>query len=526
MVMSPAHSTFRSGGFRAGLANWRYRVTPSSWSTVATGRAQSWPDARCGEKALRASRISTGISLDGGVRAFVKRNSVLLGVLLVLAIVPGAAAQPPSQDDEVPPRIARLEKWLLAIKGHRPGALDDHVRLVSAWNQEELRLIWVDISSVVSLIREPGVSLFYVSEPRPASGPTRQVSPLATARSTQVLYTVGELRRLRALARQISPKAMPGPENDILKRGAMLHADIEILVPGRSRAASSGRPGPGGSTVFMNDGQQLALTDTVSHWNMGRRLLDRVRPVESKTLKTVPDPGADETVRQWYVVGCAYMLRTRFIELNHFSRALELFPGDPDVLFLAASAHESNAGVRTQSVMRALKAPRDVTFDVQDAGTELRLAEQLYKRALERNPAFIEARIRLGRVLALRGRHEEAIEQLKQGQSATEPVLQFYAHLFLGGEFEAVGNGPEARRSYERAVAIQPRAQSPLLGLSRVADQAGDRAAARQMIARVLELPADDVERADPWWIYDLVQARRVDGLLAQLRQHIESLPS
>jgi hypothetical protein len=447
-------------------------------------------------------------------------------VLLVLATSSSTAAQPSSQGDEVPPRIARLEKWLSAIATHRPGAIDDGVRLVSAWNQEELRLIWIDVSTIVSLIREPGVALFYVSEQTRAGGPTRQVNPLATTRSMQVLYSVGELRRLRGIAKQVSPLGTPGPENDILKRGAMLHADIEILVPGRSSAASSGRPGPGGSTVFMNDGQQLALTDTVSHWNMGRRLLDRVRPVDSKKSKTVPDPGADETVRQWYLVGCAYMLRTRFMEMNHFSRALELFPNDPDVLFLAASAHENNAGVRTQSVMRSLKAPRDVTFEVQDEGAELRLAEQLYKRALERNPKLIEARIRLGRVLALRGRHEEAIEQLKQGQTASEPLLQFYAHLFLGGEFEALANGPEARRSYERASAIQPTAQSPLFGLSRVADQEGDRAAAREIIARVLTLPAHDVERADPWWVYDVVQARHVDGLLAQLRQQIERLPS
>lgn len=455
-----------------------------------------------------------------------KRHSVLVLVLLVLAIAPSAAARLLSQGDDIPPRVARLERWLSAIASHRPGALDDHVRLVNTWTQEELRLIWVDVSTIVALIREPGVSIFFVSEPRPATGPARQVNPLATVRATQVLYTVGELRGLRAIANRLSPGGKPGRENDIVKRGAMLHADIEILVPWRSSAASSGRPGPGGATVFMNDGQQLALTDTVSHWNMGQRLLDRVRPADSTKMNTVPDPAADETVRQWYLAGCAYMLRTRFLEMNQFSRALELFPNDPDVLFLAASAHETNAGVRTQSVMRSLKAPRDVTFDVQDEGGELRRAEQLYKRALERNPTLIEARIRLGRVLALRGRHQEAIAQLKQGQTASEPVLQFYAHLFLGGEFEALGNGPEARQSYERAATIQPTAQSPLFGLSRVADQAGDRATARELIARVLKLPANDLERADPWWIYDVFQARRVDGLLAQLRQQIERLPS
>ena len=196
-----------------------------------------------------------------------------------------------------------------------------------------------------------------------------------------------------------------------------------------------------------------------------------------------------------------------------------MFPNDPDLLFQAAAVHEAVAGVRTQAALRTMKVPMGVTFDVQSEGAELRRAEQLYKRALERNPAMVEARIRLGRVLGLRGRHQEAIDQLRQGQSAQEPLLQYYAHLFLGAEYEALGNGSEARRSYEQAAAVAPTAQSPLLGLSRVADRAGDRAAAREAVARVLELPVDDSDEADPWWVYEVAHARNVDQLLEDLRR-------
>ena len=55
--------------------------------------------------------------------------------------------------------------------------------------------------------------------------------------------------------------------------------------------------------------------------------------------------------------------------------------------------------------------------------------------------------------------------------------------------------------------------------MSRVADVAGDRAAAREAIARVVKLPVSDVERTDPWSVYELAQGRHVDGLLAELRQ-------
>jgi hypothetical protein len=461
----------------------------------------------------------------------VKRASTSTTRLFVIAAAlwltaDGLGAQSAPQD-EVSSRITRFETWLTAIAAHRPGVLDESVRLAGTWDQQQLRLIWMDALSVVSLVREPDVSLFFVTEPGWAGYSTRQISPVATNRAQQVLYTVGELRRLRAIARRVSPQGTPGPENDILKRGAMLHADVEMLPHTRGDAsASDARPGPAGTTVFMDDGTQLGLANTVSHWDMGRRLLDRVRPLDSKdTLKTRPDPGADQIVRRWYLAGCAYMLRTRFIDVNQFNRARELFPRDPDVLFFVASVHEYFAGARTQSVMRSLKAPREVKFDVQDEGAELRLAEQLYRRVLEANPSLTEARIRLGRVLGLRDRHEEAVMQLRQSRSVEDPLLQFYVHLFLGREFEVLGNGLEARQSYERAAALAPTAQSPLLGLSRVADQAGDRAAARELIGRLLELPVHDQERADPWWVYEIVQARGVDGLLADLRQQIAALP-
>jgi tetratricopeptide (TPR) repeat protein len=94
-----------------------------------------------------------------------------------------------------------------------------------------------------------------------------------------------------------------------------------------------------------------------------------------------------------------------------------------------------------------------------------------------------------------------------------------YANLFLAAEFEALGNGAEARRSYERAAAIESLAQSPLFGLSRLADQAGDRAAAREAIARVLELPPNAYERTDPWWVYEVAQSRDIDRWLADIRQ-------
>jgi tetratricopeptide (TPR) repeat protein len=276
--------------------------------------------------------------------------------------------------------------------------------------------------------------------------------------------------------------------------------------------------------LYMNDGQQIGSQETVNHWDMGRRLLDRVRPEVTNAPKAVADPGHDETVRLWYLATGAHMAAIRQIELNHFLRSIELFPDDPELLMSAAAIHESFAGVRTQSAIRKANIPRDVDLGVRTEGQELRLAEQLYKRALEANPKLLEARIRLGRVLGLRGRHEDAAAQLRQGVSAAEPILQYYAHLFLAAELETLGNEEEARRSYQRAAALYPTAQSPLLGLSRVSSQLGDRDGAREAVGRVLKLPADDEARGDPWWVYEIAFARDVNERLEKLRKAMVSL--
>jgi hypothetical protein len=172
----------------------------------------------------------------------VKRHSLVLVAGLFLAASSGGAAQQSSERDAVTPRIGRLEQWFSAIASHRPGAVDEQVRLVNTWNQEQLHQIWIAVSTIVSLVREPDVSLFYVNEPSTRSGPGQQgqLSSLATSRSTQVLYTVGELRRIRALVKRVSPTGQPGPENDIVKRGALLHADIALLTPVASRADAVG----------------------------------------------------------------------------------------------------------------------------------------------------------------------------------------------------------------------------------------------------------------------------------------------
>jgi tetratricopeptide (TPR) repeat protein len=466
-----------------------------------------------------------------------RRRSPHAGVIALAVLMSAMAQRSPLAQVAVTPapppslRIERLEQWLQAVERHQPGELDDHVKEISEWGAESLRLIWVDTTSLVSLVREPDISVFYISEPMspnrsrerlaPPGSPGSQL-PQPFNRSKPVVYSIGELRRLKALARTLVTNGGAGVENRVLKRGAMLHADIAMWVPVTARRKGvSGADGMQGSTLYVKDGQPVRFEEEVSHYEMGRRLLDKVR-AEGRTFPNtiVADPRGDVTVCRWYLATSAHMQGTMWLDVRHLDRALELCSEDPEVQFFAGALHETLAGVRRQVAIKNARLPRDVTLSVQSAAAELRRAEGLYRRTLEINPKMSEARIRLGRVLGQRGRHEEAATELRQaGSEVAEPVLQYYAALFLAAEADALGNEVEARASYERAAALYPQAQSPLLGLSRLAMQSGNRDAARDVIQRMLKLSSDGDEAADPWWSYESIPARNTEMLLAKLHQ-------
>ena len=178
-----ARGTSRSGGSRARSTRSPPHATPRSWSTAATVRGRSWRARALRRKGFTRITVSRWPLLTVAEWRVREERSV--------AWRSGArwrsATQSATQSTrEVSPRITRLEAWLSAIAQHRPGALDEAVRRVNALNQEQLRLVWIDVSTIVSLIREPGVNLFYVNEPvRRRGSQSRQVYPLATARSSR-----------------------------------------------------------------------------------------------------------------------------------------------------------------------------------------------------------------------------------------------------------------------------------------------------------------------------------------------------
>jgi tetratricopeptide (TPR) repeat protein len=147
------------------------------------------------------------------------------------------------------------------------------------------------------------------------------------------------------------------------------------------------------------------------------------------------------------------------------------------------------------------------TFQIRaaDFAIHLEQAYQAYRRVVEVDSRAAEARVRLGRVECARGSCGSGTRNMRAGAELAggDAVIGYYAAMFLGQAEEARGKHEEARQAYERAAALFPLAQSPLLALGALADRTGDRPAAARLASTLWSLPAGLDRRHDPWWDYD-----------------------
>jgi tetratricopeptide (TPR) repeat protein len=378
------------------------------------------------------------------------------------------------------PRMERLRIWLAAIEEHQIGNDDAAVRRIAAWPQAQTAQLRLDLRPVLILMRNPDATSFQTEE--------------ATGIPRIIIYR--DLEQLRALAEQA---VRHGDGNRVLKRGAMLHTDIALLVPGEGPPAT---PSAASFTLQFTDGRPLGVINASGHWEIARALLDSVRRPGAR-----PDPGSDDMVRRWYQMTAAYLIAAAQLDTTHFAHAVELFPQDGEILMLAGAFHETLASPGVHDVMDNARLPAGARLIIGSVREELGVARDLFERALRATPDLDEARIRLGHVFGRLGRPADAVEQLTRVRT-DDKVLRYYAALLLGRELDATGRRAEAIAAYERAAAIYPRAQSPRLALSELSARSGERSAAAS--AALAAITAHDSELADPWWSYHTAAGRSV----------------
>jgi tetratricopeptide (TPR) repeat protein len=149
--------------------------------------------------------------------------------------------------------------------------------------------------------------------------------------------------------------------------------------------------------------------------------------------------------------------------------------------------------------------------------TRLRRAAETYRRALKARPDLAEARLRLGRTLALLNETRPATEELQAAAAAGDTDLVYLARLFLGDLKEQQGDYAGAADGYRSALSARPDSAVARLAIARAQQAKGDLVAAQAAVQALLLEPADDPQ-GDPWWRYRLRPLGRWAGELEEAR--------
>jgi tetratricopeptide (TPR) repeat protein len=420
---------------------------------------------------------------------------VLLALLALPAPAPaqGRPAPPPpaAGEPETPEWLQRLERWSVAVVTHEPGKLDTAAVELSAWTADDLTTVVDDYLALSVTLRKAAA---------------RRGSPFAH-------------KKLRLTARDLLKHAVfreeqPGDALRVLRRAAMLHADVALLAPYDLSKSTGARV-----TVTVLDGIVVGHDGVSAHWAAGRRLLDAVEPA----------PAADVFVRLWYHAVAAALLEDKDLSSAkpHLEHALTVLPRDANVQYENGYYHQAHTQPSVEAVMRIQERMASTLNRSRSQGVPVpetiefhhKQAERSFKQAIALDPGHVEARVRLGMTLLQLDKVSDAAGYLRDAAGdGGDPTLFYFAQLLQGQAEERLGRPQEAAASYARAAALVPDAKSPQFALAALDRSQGAREKAWALAKPAVEPPMQEQLVADPWWSFYTWQSKPAKQLLAELR--------
>jgi tetratricopeptide (TPR) repeat protein len=330
-----------------------------------------------------------------------------------------------------------------------------------------------------------------------AVGAVPLAQTLPAYREAVVTYLRGDFDSAAVAAHLIGPAEIPKQVKafiteerhrpPLLRAALMLHTEIVLGL----------RPG----------GLRMPRDERQAHVNAQAALLG--------ALEIPPrDPNTNPFLQAWYLLVIADAqgnLNLPTAKLTTVTARKSL--GDYAELLLASGALEELAWTLQHEQQSQLGVNGD-----------LKEAESAYRRALILNPKLIEAQLRLGRVLTLRDKPDDAVRALEQLRpDNTEGGFLYLARLFEGAAFEQQGQMDRAADSYRSAIAVMPASQSARVALAHLRHAVGHRPEAVDLVRELAGGAQRADDRADPWLWYIRGISWRVPAYLDWLRAMVKS---
>lgn len=440
-------------------------------------------------------------------------------VVMLLLQAPSAAVRHEVTDIAV----ALLEQWTRAVMDHTAGQVDGPVTIVRAWTfaqRTELNPAMLMFLDLLTRARLSDVSRKSATPPRPGD----RVRSLAEA----TFRSIGVATFLQRAAVLHGDVAM-----------AMAHESFPALASNSDTTRAYPAPPPGaipespllfrGLKLEDSDGELRGEMPRDWNWPFARSLFD------PKLFERAELAWPKAFVTQWYHSMAAFMFRNGLYSdaPMHLESAATMLGDDPLVLFDRACLAEIHGLPILQNVLtevdiialrrreaRRLERGGEVpnVLGIPLLETTNREAERLFRQTLTLDPSLVEARVRLARLLLLRGRHSEALEASESALRANpESTIRFYAHMIAGRASRILGRYEASAGHFTKAIALFPNAQSALIAASHLSMMRADRdaaLAARDSLSRLDDDPPFD---RDPWWSYRWCAGRDTDALLAAM---------
>ncbi len=306
-------------------------------------------------------------------------------------------------------------------------------------------------------------------------------------------------------------------------------AGLQALGPGRGREEARRLAHDNTCDAHCVEAAALMHTETAIAAAGRPSEVDAHLAASRELLESLPDGPARRSWQKDWLLAAGEFLEgeTRFPEaLKYFDDAERLYPDDADAILGQGTVAEvlsllPDLVPRSREPSPAGSSLLQELVDRSDRDRGEARALALYQRALARDPALLEARLRRGRIEARRGQTREAAADLEVvGQQAKDSYLRSLAWLFLGDLEDRAARLPAAIERYRASVAARPGFQTASVALSEALQRLGDLRDSRNVIES--GLAGADAEPEDPWIGYHLGLAWRYPAALEKLRRRLQ----